>query len=160
MRYIEAPAEYDGNGPAVFLAGGITDTADWQSQLTVLLGANEGTVLNPRRREFPMGDPSEGRVQIEWEFRHLKLADLVAFWFPPETLCPIALFELGACCGSNSPIVVGTDPEYSRRFDVECRQRHEEGVRTGADPNGVLARAILCDLLLESLYLGPHDEML
>ena len=121
MRYIEAPAEYDGKGPAVFLAGGITGTEDWQSRVSRGLSSIEGSVLTPRRELFPMGSPAEGQRQIEWEYRHLLRADLVAFWFPPETLCPIALFELGTCCSSEVPIVVGAHPDYARRFDICCQ---------------------------------------
>jgi hypothetical protein len=45
----------------------------------------------------------------------------VAFWFPPQTLCPIALFELGACCGLQIPMIVGVHPDYMRRFDIEVQ---------------------------------------
>ena len=36
-KYIEAPAEFDGQGKAIFFAGGITDFPDWQSQIVKLL---------------------------------------------------------------------------------------------------------------------------
>ena len=121
MRYIEAPNEYTGSGPAVFLAGGITDTENWQSRLIGWLTSVDATVLNPRREKFPLGNQDEGRRQIQWEYRHLLRADLIAFWFPKQTVCPIALFELGACCAADAAIVVGTDPDYQRRFDVECQ---------------------------------------
>ena len=123
MNYIEAPNEYEGGGRAVFLAGGITGAENWQTQLIESLRDVNATVLNPRRKEFPMGDPAEGERQIEWEHRHLERADLFAFWFPPQTLCPIALFELGACCASGKPLVVGTAPTYARRFDVTVQLR-------------------------------------
>ncbi|QDS99220.1 nucleoside 2-deoxyribosyltransferase domain-containing protein [Adhaeretor mobilis] len=123
MNYLEAPTEYDADGRAVFLAGGITDAENWQSDLIESLQGVDATVLNPRRKEFPMNDESAGLQQIEWEHRHLAKADLIAFWFPPQTLCPIALFELGACCASSVPLVVGTSPEYARRFDVVTQLR-------------------------------------
>ena len=128
MNYIEAPVEFDGNGPAIFLAGGISDAQDWQSRLTRMLGEVPATILNPRRKHFPMGDRLEGERQIDWEHRHLARASLVAFWFPPETVCPIGLFELGACCASAARLAVGTDPEYARRFDVveQLRLRRPE----------------------------------
>ncbi|MEZ6072053.1 MAG: nucleoside 2-deoxyribosyltransferase domain-containing protein [Pirellulales bacterium] len=123
MRYIEAPDEYDGGGPAVFLAGGISDTGDWQATLVEQLRDTNLIVLNPRRRVFPTNDFDAGGQQIEWEWRYLERADLVAFWFPPQTLCPIALFELGASCSSHKPLVVGSDPDYTRRFDLEVQLR-------------------------------------
>jgi hypothetical protein len=30
--YIEAPEEFEGDGPSLFLAGGITACLDWQSE--------------------------------------------------------------------------------------------------------------------------------
>jgi hypothetical protein len=118
MKYIEAPDEFDGRSPAVFLAGGITGTDNWQASVAQSLRHTELTVLNPRRRHFPVDDQAAGLQQIEWEHRHLQRATLAAFWFPPPTLCPIALFELGACCSAGLPLVVGADRQYSRRFDL------------------------------------------
>ena len=109
MNYIEAPEEFDGCGPAVFLAGGITGADNWQAQVAQSLRRLQATVLNPRRKQFPNDNSATGQQQIEWEHRHLLLATLVAFWFPPPTLCPIALFELGACCAAGTPLVVGAD---------------------------------------------------
>ena len=121
MIYIEAPHEFRGNDLALFLAGGISDCENWQSQVVRSLQHLAATVLNPRRASFPECDESENQRQIEWEHRHLQRADLVAFWFPPQTLCPIALFELGVCCASGKPMIVGADPHYARRFDLETQ---------------------------------------
>src|SRR5262245_51974564 len=123
MIYIEAPHKFVGNGPAVFLAGGISDCENWQCQVAKALQHVAATVLNPRRASFSQHTAAENQRQIEWEHRHLRRADLVAFWFPPQTLCPIALFELGVCCAAGTSIVVGTHPEYARRFDVETHLR-------------------------------------
>src|SRR3954464_2254024 len=96
MRYIEAPAEWDGYGPSVFLAGGITDCPDWQTEMVELLADTELNVLNPRRANFPIKDPGAAEAQISWEHRYLRRAGMISFWFPKETLCPIVLYELGA----------------------------------------------------------------
>src|SRR5262245_53832616 len=121
MNYIEAPQEFDSGGPAIFLAGGISDTENWQSQVIRLLRGVDATILNPRRAHFPVNDARESRRQIEWEFRHLAKADLVAFGFPSETLCPIALLELGTCAHGNRPLIVGAHPAYARRFNLEIQ---------------------------------------
>jgi hypothetical protein len=118
MEYIEAPNEYQGDSFSVFLAGSISDCANWQSRLVKRLSDIDVTILNPRRQEFPAGNRTEERRQIEWERRYLARANLVVFWFTPPTLCPIALFELGACCESGIPLVVGSDPNYGLKFDV------------------------------------------
>jgi hypothetical protein len=121
MKCIEAPNEFDGPGPAVFLAGGISDAEKWHATLIRMLGNTDATILNPRRQVYPRGDGEEDRRQIQWEYRHLQKADLVAFWFPPQTLCPIALFELGVCCGLQIPMIAGVHPDYLRRFDLEVQ---------------------------------------
>jgi len=121
MNYIEAPVEYFGSQPAVFLAGGISDCENWQSQVVSGLQPVDAAVLNPRRASFPASNTPAHQQQIEWEFRHLRRANLIAFWFPPQTLCPIALFELGVCCASQTPLIVGADPNYRRRFDLEVQ---------------------------------------
>ncbi|HEX3600254.1 MAG TPA: nucleoside 2-deoxyribosyltransferase domain-containing protein [Lacipirellulaceae bacterium] len=123
MRYIEAPTEFEGNGPALFLAGGVSDVRNWQQTFVRLLPCGEYTLLNPRRAAFPVDDPTAEIQQIEWEVRYLNRATLMAFWFPPQTLCPLALFELGTCCASVMPMAVGVDPNYARRFDVEAHLR-------------------------------------
>lgn len=123
MNYIEAPNEYDGEGLAVFLAGGISDVENWQQSVVEVLSKTDCTILNPRRSEFPTGNKVEEHRQIEWEWRYLQRAELVVFWFPPQTLCPIALFELGTCCSGDLPIVVGCDPKYARLFDLVAQLR-------------------------------------
>lgn len=122
MTYIEALTEYDGAEPSVFLAGGISGTFDWQADVIARLADLPLVLLNPRRRDFPMGDPAAAPAQIEWEFRHIRRATAVLFWFPPETLCPIALYELGGrALVREQPLFVGTHPEYKRRLDVEVQ---------------------------------------
>jgi nucleoside 2-deoxyribosyltransferase-like protein len=118
MNYIEAPHEYEGEAYSIFLAGSISDPANWQGRFAKLLADNDVTIFNPRRKELPLGNRAKERRQIEWEHRHLARASLVVFWFTPPTVCPIALFELGACCESGIPLVVGVDPKYALNFDV------------------------------------------
>src|SRR5688572_19037925 len=124
MTYIEAPTEYTPAGtPSVFLAGGISDCDDWQSRMVQLLSPLDVVVLNPRRREFPMNDPTAAGEQIRWEHRHLRRADARLFWFPSATLCPITLYELGAWSMAHGPLFVGVDPGYARRLDVETQTK-------------------------------------
>ena len=122
MTYVAAPTEYLPDGrPSLFLAGGITGCGDWQWDFARRLEPTELVVFNPRRRHFPMDDPDAGGEQIRWEFRHLRRAAARLFWFPPATLCPIALYELGAWSIAPGPLFVGVDPDYARRFDVESQ---------------------------------------
>lgn len=125
-RYVEAPTEYADPKPAVFLAGGITGCPDWQAEAYDALAHLPIAVLNPRRADFPIHDPNAAPAQIGWEYRHLRRADVVAFWFPDSgpVVQPIALYELGAHAASGKPIAVGTDPGYVRRSDVVLQLRH------------------------------------
>ncbi len=150
MIVIAAPNEYRSESPFVFLAGGISDTENWQANFLRRVEGHCLTVLNPRREAFPMGDAEEGRLQIEWEWRYLQRASLVAFWFPPPTLCPIALFELGACCSTNVPLVVGADPNYARRFDLEAQLRLRRPDVELLDSINAVADSVVCSQNVES----------
>lgn len=121
--YVEASTEYEGNRVSVFLAGGITGCPDWQAEARKRLDDLPIAILNPRRADFPIDDPSAARGQIEWEFRHLRRVSVVMFWFPasgPVTQ-PIALYELGRHAALTRRIVVGADPAYIRRQDVDIQ---------------------------------------
>jgi len=118
MIYIEA---LETVGKSIFLAGGISNCPDWQQEMRLLLQDTDLILFNPRRAQFPIGDPSAAQEQIEWEHDHLRSADAILFWFPCETLCPIVLYELGAWSMTGKPIFVGVHPDYKRRQDVEIQ---------------------------------------
>lgn len=130
IQVIEAPTEF--HKPTVFLAGSISGAADWQAEFLQILGeyfTNEKTneveliALNPRREHFDVTDETMTDKQIEWEYRHLRRADAIAFWFSHETLAPITLLEFGAHTPWGKPIFIGVHPNYHRRKDVEVQCR-------------------------------------
>jgi len=123
MKYIECPEENNEKENSVFLAGGISNCEDWQSQMPELLKDTNLVLVNPRRDTFDVSKESETLFQIDWEHRHLNEADAVLFWFPCETLCPITLYELGARCMTNTPVFVGVHPDYARKLDVEVQTK-------------------------------------
>jgi len=120
VRYVEAPLRYDGPGPSLFLAGGISGCPDWQADAVDLLRDTPGlTVLNPRRAVF---DETAAAEQITWEYEHLRRADVVLFWFAAGgSVQPITLYELGVHVTRGTTLVVGADPGYPRRLDVEVQ---------------------------------------
>ena len=126
MQYIEAPSNERPKHLSVMLAGGITNCADWQAELISYLQGADISVFNPRRAQFPLGDPEAGKVQIAWEFEKLRMADIVVFWFSRGSINPIALLEYGSAIERLPPecIVVGVDPAYERKFDVYEQTRH------------------------------------
>lgn len=124
MRYVEAPnalPKIDDSDVIVFLAGGISNCPDWQSEAVALLEqsgiADRLVLVNPRRKEYIEGLTAASE-QIVWEHFMLRASHIILFWFPCETVCPITLYELGAWSTTDKPIVIGTHPNYSRRFDV------------------------------------------
>ena len=125
MRYIEAPNSYDDENTAnsIFLAGGITGCPNWQKEMRGLLSETNLLLLNPRRDDFPIGDPDAASIQITWEYNALRAAAAILFWFPCETICPIVLYELGAWSMTDKLMFVGVHPGYQRRQDVEIQTK-------------------------------------
>ena len=121
INYIEAPEKFDGEGKSIFCAGGITGCPDWQAKIVQLLQSSDWTILNPRRANFPIDNPQASKEQIEWEYKHLRLAQAILFWFPQESICPIVLYELGAWSMTQKPLFIGIHPHYPRRQDVEIQ---------------------------------------
>jgi hypothetical protein len=121
--YVEAPEEYDGGAPSVFLAGGITGVPDWQRYAAERL-TGHAVVLNPRRARFRLNDDAAHAEQVRWEHAHLARATVVMFWFPAVEVQPIALLELGAFAYAGlgaKHIVLGVDPAYPRCTDVHLQ---------------------------------------
>lgn len=124
MIYVEALDELKAGVKrknSIFLAGGITNCPDWQQEMVQLLDDTDLILFNPRRKDFPIGDPNAALEQIKWEHDHLRTVNMILFWFPCETLCPIVLYELGAWSMTNKQIFVGVHPDYARRQDVEIQ---------------------------------------
>lgn len=125
MIYVEAPEDYIHGGveTAVFLAGGITDCPDWQSEMVELLSDTDLVLFNPRRKGFDVRDPNASDVQIRWENKHLKAANRILFWFPhsPPSVCPITLWELGYWTRTQKRLAIGIEPGYVREYDVRMQ---------------------------------------
>ena len=123
MKYVQCPEVYNGNEKSIFLAGGISGCSVWQTEMANLLKDTDLAVINPRRENYDMDDKSLEEVQIKWEFDHMNKVDIISFWFTPETVCPITLYELGKASMTNKIIFVGVDPNYSRKRDVEIQTK-------------------------------------
>lgn len=144
-RYVECPAEYERSGEeaSVFLAGGITGCIDWQQEMRRLLDASALVMINPRRGVYDFGDPAAAEFQIDWEFRHLRKASAILFWFAAEQLQPISLYELGSWSMTAKPIFVGVDPSYPRRQDVILQTRLARPEVRVASSLGELAQQVI-----------------
>lgn len=119
MKVITAPQEIPDHAE-LFLAGGISNCPDWQQEMIELLETTPGVLLNPRRSGVLI--PEEAVNQITWEVNAFTHVNVVSFWFPSETLCPITLFELGRFANDESiQLFVGVHPDYQRRLDIEVQ---------------------------------------
>jgi hypothetical protein len=123
MKYCRAPDLPDiHNRIPLFAAGGISGCPNWQDDFYTLLNdhlPDNWLFINPRRIGDLAGTGDEASFQIEWEHKWLSRSQVVSFWFPEETLCPITLLELGKYMIKYSKdIFVGCHPNYARRFDV------------------------------------------
>lgn len=122
-QYIEAISNETPMYPTVFLAGGIVNCPEWQTELVELLSDELITILNPRRKNFPIHDPNAAQEQITWEFHRLNNADIFSMWFSDSNSDqPICMYELGRhmVLHQNHPetIVIGVEPGYRRAQDV------------------------------------------
>ncbi len=128
--------------PSIFLAGGITNCPDWQATAIEHMQGFEGIVFNPRRENWSLHDKPV--QQIEWEHAYMTTARVILFWFPEESICPIALFELGIWLNSGKALAVGCHPKYPRRVDIRTQTRlHRRQLTVWGDLEDVIVKAFV-----------------
>lgn len=134
MKVITAVEQYkpESKDVTVFLGGGITGCRDWQNDVIKKLSGHEKdlsnlVILNPRRSNFPINDPSASQQQIEWEYKYLMDCDIFSMFFVQDTESdqPICMYELGRYIpikiNQNKSIVITSEPNYKRIKDVEIQ---------------------------------------
>jgi hypothetical protein len=128
-----APLPYVFNHHSIFIAGGISNCPDWQTEISQLFDPDLYDVVNPRREGGFDRTGITAQEQITWEHRALSLVDNCVFWFPCETLCPITLMEYGKMLERASRhsvrLVVGWHANYARAFDLEIQTQLETSAR-------------------------------
>jgi hypothetical protein len=127
------PSKTDLGNKSVFVGGGISNCPDWQKQFVKLVDMKISkmsatkdsdcqefilSMLNPRRLNFPIGDPSASEFQIAWEAEYLKQSKAIFLWFPKDSEGPISLFETGKWAMSAKPIFLGIEPGYPRSNEL------------------------------------------
>jgi hypothetical protein len=103
MKVITAIDEYrerkDENDVFCFLAGGITNCQEWQDLIISKLKNEDDNLIifNPRRKKFPINDPTASFEQIKWEFDYLEQCDIFSMYFDSTEKSdqPICFYELG-----------------------------------------------------------------
>lgn len=110
---------------SIFIAGGISNCPDWQSDIIPLIDSQRYDIINPRRSTGFDHTGDTAVEQITWEFNALERVNSCLFWFPEETLCPITLFELGKMLVKATLVqiemIVGWHPNYARGFDLDVQ---------------------------------------
>lgn len=114
------------NGVSVFLAGSIemNKARLWQNEVQERFAGYPITFLNPRRDDWDsswtqsvMDD--NFRTQVEWEVKHISMADIVFFYIDPNTQAPITLWELGYMMKDTRKIIVCCPNGYWRKGNIE-----------------------------------------
>jgi hypothetical protein len=127
MKLLKPPSPLDEAQDTfvLFLAGSIEmgTAADWQHDVARQLADLDLTVLNPRREAWDASWPQRPdfgpfREQVEWELAGQERANLIAFYFAPDTKAPITLLELGLAAG-RKPAVVCCPEGFWRKGNVE-----------------------------------------
>ena len=139
MRVITAPEHYEPSDKdiTVFLAGGITNCPNWQKQVIDTLSNDKYyyednldslVLFNPRRENFPIGDKTAAREQIQWEYNMIEKCDIFSMYFPSsDSDQPICMYELGRNIlrmqmrfpsDWDDRIVIGVEDGYKRKQDV------------------------------------------
>lgn len=59
------------------------------------------------------------KEQVNWELDALSSADIVVFYFDPNTKSPITLMELGLAAASESNVIVCCPDGFWRKGNVE-----------------------------------------
>lgn len=131
VQIIQSPSVKEIKYRSIFLAGGIQDCPDWRSDAIKLIKKvcrqekSDVTIINPLRESFT---PDLHKAQVQWETAYLEVADLVLFWFPKETLCPMTLYEFGWMLNSGRNMIIGAHPEYARFNDLRFRLEAHHGI--------------------------------
>jgi hypothetical protein len=139
MKEIKAPHSIaKAEGIKIFFAGSIEmgKAENWQATLTSDLAKFNGTIFNPRRDDWDSSwvqtiKNKQFRQQVEWELNALEAADVIVFYFDPNTQSPITLMELGlhagikqAVDGPYKTIIVCCPEGYFRKgnVDILCKK--------------------------------------
>ena len=110
---------------SIFLAGSIEmgKARDWQTEVQDKLKLLDVVLYNPRREDWDASwtqdiSNDDFRGQVEWELDYLDKADLILFYFDPNTKAPITLMELGLFAKSGKCLVC-CPQGYWRRGNVQ-----------------------------------------
>lgn len=116
---------------SVFLAGSIEVgvAENWQERIERELHDIENIcILNPRRDDWDSSwkqeiwDP-QFNEQVSWELSAMERADLIVFYFSPETKSPVSMLELGLYARSGKIVVCCPEGFWRKgNVDIVCER--------------------------------------
>lgn len=96
---------------------------NWQTRLTKELTEYDVVILNPRRDDWDSSwiqsiHNAKFKEQVTWELDAMDCANLIVYYFSPNTQSPITLMELGLHAGTSNAIVCCPDG-FWRKGNIE-----------------------------------------
>jgi len=130
---IKSPDNIDkiGNRFSVFLAGSIEmgKAENWQEKIVkALQDLDPICILNPRRDAWDKSwkeekENEQFHQQVSWELNGLEKADLVIFYFSPETKSPVSMLELGLFAATGKLLVYCPKGFWRKgNIDIVCEK--------------------------------------
>jgi hypothetical protein len=116
---------------SIFLAGSIEmgSAENWQAKIeTALQDYKTICILNPRRENWDNSWKQEKSnpkfsEQVNWELEGLEKANLIVFYFAPETKSPISMLELGLFAHSKKLVVCCPQGFWRKgNIDIVCER--------------------------------------
>ncbi|KAI1816735.1 hypothetical protein GGS20DRAFT_174346 [Poronia punctata] len=126
-QIIHAPSEETATGTkSIFLAGTTTmvGNGNWRERLSASLSEYPITIFDPMRSDWDSTWREDVtfapyREQVMWELDKQEKADLVVFYFGPDTLAPVSLLEFGLSARISGKAIVIAPVGYSKRGNVQ-----------------------------------------
>lgn len=128
MNEIKPPSNYQFNDKIKIFAGGSIEMGlaeNWQDRLKLELTDKDVVLLNPRRDDWDSSwiqsaaNPNFSS-QVNWELGAINSADIVVFYFDPNTKSPVTLMELGLqVSASPDKLIVCCPDGFWRKGNVD-----------------------------------------
>lgn len=133
MKIIKPPHPFNDSEQKfiIFLAGSIEMgiAEDWQTLIEQNLSSERDLcILNPRRNDWDTSWKQEKTnaafsEQVNWELDGLEKADLIVFYFSPQTKSPVSMLELGLFARSGKVLVCCPEGFWRKgNVDIVCER--------------------------------------
>ncbi len=122
---------------SVFLAGSIEMgiAENWQEKIEQETSLVKNIcILNPRRDDWDASwkqdiKNNQFNEQVNWELEGLEKANMIVFYFSPETKSPVSMLELGLFASSGKVIVCCPEGFWRKgNVDIVCKRYNIEQI--------------------------------